>query len=71
MSALKRETAVSTFAEKQLVPIIACVEMDIICIKMGNPAWVGMLFSVKSFAAFLAVIMLGNVLLCILSLRWY
>ena len=51
MSALKRETAVSTFAETQLVPIIACVEMDIICIKMGNPAWVGMLFSVKSFAA--------------------
>ena len=48
MSAQKREMAVNTFAEIQLAPIIVCVEMDIICIKMGNLAWVGMLYSVKS-----------------------
>ena len=41
MSVQKREMAVSTFAEIQLAPIIVCVEMDIICIKMGNLAWVG------------------------------
>ena len=69
MSAQKREMAVSTFAEIQLAPIIVCVEMDIICIKMGNLAWVGMLYSVKSLSTFRAVIILGNVLLYILSLR--
>ena len=61
MSVLKKETAVNTSAEIQLVPIIVYVEMDIICIKMGNLAWVGMLFSVKSYSTFLAVTILGNV----------
>ena len=44
MSVLGKETAVSTFAETQLVPIIACVEMDIIFIKMKKLAWVGNVF---------------------------
>ena len=44
MSVLGKETAVSTFAETQLVPIIACVEMDIIFIKMKKLAWVGSVF---------------------------
>lgn len=71
MNVQKREMAVSTFAEIQLAPIIVCVEMGIIWIKMGNLVWVGMLYSVKSLSAFRAVTTLSNLLLYILSLRWY
>ena len=71
MNVQKREMAVSTFAEIQLAPIIVCVEMGIIWIKMGNPVWVRMLYSVKSLSAFRAVTTLSNLLLYILSLRWY
>ena len=44
MSVLGKETVVSTFAKTQLVPIIVCVEMDIIFIKMKKLAWVGSVF---------------------------
>ena len=74
MSVQKRKMAVSSFAEIQFAPIIVCVEMDIISIKMGNLAWVGMLYSIKSLSTFRAVTILKVMsatflLVCFLRLK--
>ena len=65
MSVTGKETVVSTFAETQLAPIIACVEMDIIFIKMEKLAWVGNAFLFIKVRNLVVIVYSNLQLLCL------